>query len=704
MFCGVKPRFFSNFASVKRSAYAKILASAACALALLAPAQARAQVNAEQVLIIGRNVLSMDDYMLAIQYFNAAIKAKPYMADPYFFRALAKLQLDDYRGAVEDCTLALERNKFKVEAYKLRGFALQNMGRDSLALADYDRGLAHDPTDRYFLFYKAIAQSDLHSFDEARDTYSTLLRLYPNFSEGYAARASMRAMEGDTLAAFHDIDRAIELNRTNLNPWLLRAQLRAGRHEWPEALEAMEEAIRLRPDEPSFYINRAYLRYNTEDFYGAMDDYNRSLDLEPDNEAALFNRALLRMEVRELINAEQDLTTVLRHDPGNFHALYNRGITRMDQGKYKEALADFNAIAAKYPKFYPVYYAIAECERERGNMKRALANVSRADELVRLYVDDPRHNRLDRPTIQPGMPNAKSGRDSDEREAGEDMELMEKFNRLVTVEETPHTDMAYNDRIKGRVQDRDVAARPMEVFALSFMAPERMLRPRSDRFRELDEYNAGRHPAGHTLYLVEGPGAVSDSIGFELANSLIEALTPHADRLEAPAADLLTRAVAHAMVRNYPAALADLDRALERNPRYPLALMARGMVRTLYAAEEMQGHFEATDAAEGALRVRGGAMMMADAAADFDAATGLSPRMAYAWYGKGCALYAAGEKERAEEAFSKAIALDADMGQAWFNRGLCRLASGRSKGAFTDLSKAGELGILPAYNLLKRLR
>lgn len=670
----------------------------------LTPMQARAQVNAEQVLIIGRNVLSMEDYMLAIQYFNAAIKAKPYLSDPYFFRALAKLQLDDYRGAIEDCSLALERNKFKVEAYKLRGFALQNVGQDSLALADYNVGLTHDPTDRYFLFYKAIAQSDLHQFDDARETYSALLRQYPNFSEGYAARASMKAMEGDTLAAFHDIDRAIEINRTNLNPWLLKAQLRAGRHEWSEALEAMEEAIRLRPEEPSFYINRAYLRYNTEDFYGAMDDYNYCLDLDPDNEAALFNRALLRMEVRDLIHAEEDLTAVLKRDTENFHALYNRGITRMEQGHYREALTDFNAIAAKYPKFYPVYYAIAECEKERGNMKRAVANVNHADELVRLYVDDPTRNRLDRPTIQPGMPNAKSGRDSGDSTDGGDMELMEKFNRLVTVEETPHTDMAYNDRIKGRVQDRNVAVRPMEVFALSFMAPDRMLRPRSDRFRELDDYNAGRHPAGYTLYLVEGPGAVSDSTGFDLANRLIDSLTPQADRPETPAMDLLTRATAYAMVRNYPAALTDLDRALERNPRYPLALMARGTIRTLHASAEMQGQFDSNDASETAMRRRGGAMMMADAVRDFEDAIAISPRMAYAWYGKGCALYSVGDTNGAEESFSHAIALDADLGQAWFNRGLCRLASGRRKEAFSDLSKAGELGILPAYNLLKRLR
>ena len=159
------------------------------------------QINAEQVLTIGKNVLSMDDYMLAIQYFNQAIKAKPYLADPYFFRALAKLNLEDYKGAELDCTEALKINKFKAEAYKLRGFARQNLGLDSLAVADYNEGLLHDPTDKYFLFYKGVALTSMKKEDEAMETMNQLLRLYPRFEEGLAARASLNLQRKDTTAA-----------------------------------------------------------------------------------------------------------------------------------------------------------------------------------------------------------------------------------------------------------------------------------------------------------------------------------------------------------------------------------------------------------------------------------------------------------------------------------------------------------------------
>ena len=62
----------------------------------------QAQVNTEQVMRIGQNALYFDDYMLSIQYFNQAIQAKPFLAQPYVLRAIAKLNLEDYAGAEND--------------------------------------------------------------------------------------------------------------------------------------------------------------------------------------------------------------------------------------------------------------------------------------------------------------------------------------------------------------------------------------------------------------------------------------------------------------------------------------------------------------------------------------------------------------------------------------------------------------------------
>ena len=108
---------------------------------VLTPSSVIAQINAEQVLRVGQNALYFEDYMLSIQYFNQAITAKPYLAQPYFMRAIAKLNLEDYLGAEEDASAAIERNPFIADAYEVRGVARQNRGLLRGAIADYDAAL-----------------------------------------------------------------------------------------------------------------------------------------------------------------------------------------------------------------------------------------------------------------------------------------------------------------------------------------------------------------------------------------------------------------------------------------------------------------------------------------------------------------------------------------------------------------------------------
>src|SRR5690554_228137 len=97
---------------------------------------ATSQVNTDRVMMIVKNALYFEDYVLAIQYFNQVIGAKPYLADPYYFRALSKFMLDDFKGAEEDANLCIERNPYYTAAYQLRGAARQNQEKFELAAAD----------------------------------------------------------------------------------------------------------------------------------------------------------------------------------------------------------------------------------------------------------------------------------------------------------------------------------------------------------------------------------------------------------------------------------------------------------------------------------------------------------------------------------------------------------------------------------------
>ncbi|MDE5791869.1 MAG: tetratricopeptide repeat protein [Muribaculaceae bacterium] len=664
----------------------------------------KAQVNAEQCITIGRNVLSMDDYMLSIQYFNQAIKAKPYLSDPYFFRGLAKLYLEDYKGAEEDCTLAIERNKFKTESYKVRGFARQYLGKDSLAVEDYNIGLKDNPDDKYFLFYKGVAETELKRFAGADSTFSKLLRLYPRFEDGITARARLRMLEGDTVKALEDLSASIKLAPASLNPYLMRSEIYSRQKKWDEAAADMDEAIKLHPQDADYYLNRAYLRYNNDDFFGAMADYNYAIELRPYNTAALFNRALLRYEVRDLGRAARDLEEVLKIEPDNFHALYNRALILLELGEYKEAVSGFESIARKYPRFYPAYYAIAEAKHKMGDMRGAIMNVNKAEDLIRKYVKNPGKFQLDRPTIASGA-NTKGFSDEEELvgpEEESDIKVMEKFNQLVTVSSSQSPQLSYNEKIKGRVQDRDMNVEPEPIYSLSFYESPKSLRTTSNYFRDLDDFNQNGY-IKEKVILTPGTPVVDTE---ERAQDIFRKVEYYngviADGAGRPA-DYLALGVAQTMLKNYEAAIVALDRAIEMDPRFAVALMARGYVRQAEASSRPVST-EGDSSVESELKKRGLAKELSSAMADYDAALAVDPRLAFAWFNKGNLYYSLHDFTSAMQCYSEALKLDSEFGPAYYNRGITYLQMGNKRQAFIDLSKAGEAGVIPSYNLLKRMK
>ena len=130
----------------------------------LTPLKSEAQINTERMMNIGRNALYFDDYVLSIQYFNMVISAKPYLHEPYFYRGLAKFYLDDYQGAREDCSKAIERNPFFPNSYQVRGLSLINTGAE-------DR--LHDCRAR-----NEIEAILWHGYSKKSDAYESALKFY----------------------------------------------------------------------------------------------------------------------------------------------------------------------------------------------------------------------------------------------------------------------------------------------------------------------------------------------------------------------------------------------------------------------------------------------------------------------------------------------------------------------------------------------
>ena len=665
----------------------------------LLPFAGKSQINTEQVLRVGQNALYFEDYMLSIQYFNQVIQAKPYLAQPYFFRAIAKLNLEDYAGAKEDATLAIERNPFITDAYEVRGVALQNMGKLEEAVADYDKALSLLPENKGILFNKALAEEELKNYDTAQECYSQLLKAHPRFDSGYIGRARLYLAQGDTISALADLDKAIELNKNAINAYVIRADISIKREkDYERALEDMNEAIKLQPHYAGFFINRAFLRYNLDDYFGAMADYDYAISLDPTNVVAYFNRGLLLAEVHGNDRAIQDFTKVLQLNTDDFRALLNRSRLYEETGNYNFAIEDINKVIARFPDFYGLYFSRMGIYEKMGDRKnaekdynKAMALSKRIDEIAEKGREKAHNDSIE------------TSRQERENDVPEEL-VTKRFSTLLTIENEHNVDEVYNNKsIRGKVQDRNVNIKLCPIFMLSYYATTNQLKETPYYIKEVDDVNSTRL-LRQVLQVTDEDSPITDEeiiqqhfASIEYYNSYIATHTPRAIDYFARAMDFMT-------IRNYKNAIEDFTRAIELTPDFVPAYFMRAIAKNKLAIlERDQAPTEANSPEEFTPANAKLQAELREIISDYDKVIELSPQMAFAYYNKGVVLAEAGDNTSALSLFSTAISLKPDFGEAYYNRGFIYMQLGQRQKGSDDLSKAGELGVIPSYNLMKRM-
>jgi tetratricopeptide (TPR) repeat protein len=168
-----------------------------------------AQINTDRMMSVGRTALYFEDYVLSIQYFNQVIGAKPYLYEPYFYRAVAKLSLEDYIGAEQDCNNAIERNPFVVNAYQVRGLSLVYQGRYEEAAGDFRKGLKLDSENRPLRHNLILCLARDGRKEEAMLETDTLLASAPKYAPAMAMRSDLLWEQGDSVAALEWMEKAI---------------------------------------------------------------------------------------------------------------------------------------------------------------------------------------------------------------------------------------------------------------------------------------------------------------------------------------------------------------------------------------------------------------------------------------------------------------------------------------------------------------
>lgn len=680
------------------------------------------QINTDRVLAIGKNALYFEDYVLSIQYFNQVIKVKPYLAEPYLYRAIAKLNLDDYKGAEEDITLCLDRNPFIVFAYQCRGAARQSLKNYEGAISDYNKGLEFRPEDKQMLLNKGIAFAQLKEYDNAIEVVNSLLKYYPQYTNGYLMRGAIYTEKSDTLLALNDFNKAVGIDKYYAPVYGQRGLLYLQMDSLNYALKDFNEAIRLEPRQIGYYINRGLVKYHLNDLRGTMSDYDIVIGMESDNIIARFNRGLLRAQVGDNNRAIEDFDVVINQEPSNYSAIFNRALLKEEVGDYKGSVSDINLVLNEYPNFVPGYYT-------RSTIKKKMNDVKGADQDY--WIAYELEQKLRKEKAQ-GKKITGKGVVADDEDVAADSKTreksdknIEKFNRLVVYDKSEETASKYNSEIRGRVQDKNVKIDLSPLFVITYYKKQDALERKIFDNRMLEEYNK-KNKLPLQLQITNEEAPLNDSqaeFHFESINNYSLKITHN----PSDANLYFARGVDFMILQDLSEAMQDFDKAIELNSDFAMAYFNRAVLR--YKQMEIKNYGDENkresdislniQADKKNSTIQGEFTKPKDAVIlkendnlayeyekilkDYDEVIRINPDFPYAYFNKGNIYCAKKDFRSAVLEYNKAINKNAEFAEAYFNRGLTRLHLGDTEKGISDLSKAGELGIIDAYSIIKRM-
>ena len=651
------------------------------------PLAVLAQINTDRVMMMGRNALYYEDYVLSIQRFNMVISAKPYLSEPFFFRGLAKFYLEDFTGAEQDCTESLQRNPYVSNGYQLRGICRVNQKNYEGAIQDYHKVIDMEPKNKVCWHNLVLCHFELQQYTQADSALDRMLRYWPKDAELFTMKAQVSIAQGDTVRGLALVDSALVINPYDGHALTMRSIISLSRGEYEQAEAELDKAILQRPRFTANFINRALARFHQNNLRGAMADYDQALEIDPRNYLGHFNRGLLRAQVGDDNRAIEDFDYVLSVEPDNMIALYNRALLLEQTGDLNGAIRDISAVIDEYPEFWVGYQQRAAIRRRLGDTYGA-----ERDEFKVLKA------RMDkRAGIESSSP--KKTRKKSDRNIDDYASIVE--------DDDNEPEREYASAYRGRVQDRKVESQPQPLYVLSLhrlQSPTSRFIPFYQTLEKLNtQLQATKSSAVSTVCLTNLEPQLPET-EMKLHFDAISELNHQIERTSKPTAQLyFTRALHEYHVRDFEAAQTDLDRAaalleqkhttVEREPLLALIpfMSAQLRCRLLDA--------QSADSDDANLTTRLGYARALD---DLKRALELAPDFAYAWYDLGGIHMILHNYGEARQAYSRALNLEPRFPDAYYNRGLAAIHDGQLQLGLSDLSQAGEYGLFQAYNLIKR--
>ena len=635
---------------------------------------AGAQVNKQYFVWVGRDMVMDSRYREAIETLNILLRADPDAYEGYFWRGIAKYHLDDLLGAERDFTLTLAKNPVYTNAYQFRALTRSRLGNYDDAMKDFDEAIELRPDYPAPYYSRGVTNILTGRYREAVDDFNMYMRFNQRDADAYANRGTAYLHLQDTVAAYEDFGRAIRTNREYPRGYLERGSRYMEQGRYDEALADFDTAVRCDTSYIPAYFSRAMAYYRKHNLQAALADFDRVLELDPTSSVTYFNRALVRTETGDYNRALEDYDQVAAYSPGNVIVYYNRAGLRFRLGELQGALEDYDRAIELYPDFANAYLGRAS---------------------VKYLLRDSEGAERDRSVAERKIAEYRARLEGESEVSFAD--TSRQFDKLLSFD-TQLSDGPVRNTAMG-TKER-ITLRPSYGFTLrSDAEPGRglILHPGE---AEAEEFIASLGDAS-VVFGCEGSDMAAAAL-VRKDEAVSADIAANGSRWQA----YFMRGMTQALLKQYTNAVGALSTAITLSPRNPFLYIARSAVQaemTDFISSMDNGYSRISPESDRSARMRDAARTYDydEAISDLNKAAKLNPNLPCIYYNRGNLFALSGRFPEAFEEYSHAIALDPGLAEAYFNRGLVQIYMKDTRKGLLDISKAGELGIGEAYDLLR---
>lgn len=634
------------------------------------------QLNKAYFNYIGAVYLNDSKYESAIETLNILLRVDPDAYEAYFLRGVAKYNLDDLLGAEQDFSTAIDKNPVYTLAYRNRAITRSRLGNYDDALRDFQEAIDLRPDISGTYFSRGVTFLLSQQFESAIEDFDQFLKRENRVADAYINRGLCYLNLQDTVRAYEDFNAAIRTNREDPRGYYFRGTLHLTKKEYEVSLLDFDKSIQCDSTYVPPYFNRAIVYANTHRPVQAIDDFDRVLELDPTNSQTYFNRAIIRSQIGDYNNALDDYDMVARYSPGNVLLYFNRASLFTQLGELERALQDYDRAIELYPDFANAYLNRSNVKYQLGDMRGSRNDRNLAQKKIAEY-----RSKLNDSTFSIYADTSR------------------RFNQLVSFESRmPGT------RIGTGATDEDAQVRLLPMFRFSLMTPDSVPLSIRDRYH-LDQLELFRQEFDNEFLTLTT--AESDLP--------TDSLMMYDKRLEEKIAsgrgewhDLFMRGITQSQIKQYTSSVNNYTDAIDRNPTNAFIYINRSTTRsemTDFISSIDNSFQRITIDADPSSRLRNSSTRTYtydESIADLNKAAKLLPELPHIYYNRAILLARSGRMPEAFEDFTRAIDLYPDFSEAYFNRGLVQIFMKDTRKGCLDLSKAGELGMIEAYEILKQ--